>query len=228
MYPNDFKMRIVKTKMEDAHIHTKLNDQEIDIKWIRGNSEIIFDIPESWRYFGKCRNKISANNAEDTFWSLITLFHLMSTRWIEQTDFDPNEKIYLTKPNEKNAFTLFVGWEMELNLNGHVYWLKLKLTPSKLPKIYIWTNSDNQSRYIQEFIPNIVNIPSAVRYIIDTTLRPFHSTSDQVGTAGNEVCGTRASESTPKNTTYSFENVINKMVPRVVFISAFGYGMFHM
>jgi hypothetical protein len=168
-------------KMEDAKIQTQIGLFDVEISWILRPDNAAWPItyytgkssyPKSrWITSGPvfCKNKVDVLSAEDMFWNIVTLFHLMAERWTRKTGQNPIGMIKITKPNEENAFTVFPFWEMKVKLKGIEYFLKYKYPKNRMgiARICIWTETKNQIKYLQEFMPNIRNIPQGVLFIMD-------------------------------------------------------------
>lgn len=166
----------------NAQLSTTIGDFAFEIKWILYENGIAHVRGASgtkrypkWRLFGNIfgqktytKSQITVTGAEQLFWSLITLLHMMSTRWQKMAKFKYKYAEYIG--TEKFQFMVFPWWELSVKINGIEYILKyLSQDSKKTAKICIWTESKFQSRYITEFVPNIHAVPDAVKYMMDLT-----------------------------------------------------------
>lgn len=171
----------------DAHLHAVIGEIELDLRWFLyedGKSQPInttgtFRYPK-WKFplIGNLlgtkvytKSKIYSSSGEELFWALITLISLMSNYWKSLMVQKVSYEEYLAKEDQSEyAFCVFPWWELKVTLNQVEYFIKYKPADIKKnlpPRICIWTETKNQINYIRDFVPNIKNIPQAVKVIIE-------------------------------------------------------------
>lgn len=169
------------------YANVSIGDHILNLKWIlyeNGNTNVRGVTGKTrypqWRILGGLlgqkvytKSKITLAGAEDLFWSLITLMHMMSKRWETMTMFKYKYAEYLGQvmsgsEGYGNVFMVFPWWELSVILDDVEYILKYKPHgKGRSARICIWTESKNASKYISEFVPNIQLVPAAVKYMMD-------------------------------------------------------------